>query len=111
MPDRLTCRHKVPVSGTRMMRLCGNGAEDTPIGPRCPHHAPDLPRTDHPQRTRAIISAKKLTLTRPERHELAEMLCGYSGTWSTIDEDCARRIADALEGFLIVQALLLRRQR
>ena len=65
----------------------------------------------HGQRTRAIINADKLTLDRQERHDLAELLTGHEGSWRTLDEDDARRIADALDGYLAVQALLLMRQR
>ena len=65
----------------------------------------------HGQRTRAIIAAERLTLDREERHELAAMLVGHEGTWATIAEDDARRIAEACDAFLIVQALLLQRRR
>lgn len=67
--------------------------------------------TLHPQRTRAIIAAGKLTLTQLERRDLAELLTGHTGTWSTISEDDARRIADALDAFLAIQALLLLRRQ
>ena len=66
---------------------------------------------EHGQRTRAIISAEKLTLDRDERHELAELLTGHEGSWRTISEDDARRVADVCDGFLYVQHLLLQRRR
>lgn len=65
----------------------------------------------HGQRTRAIINADKLTLDREERHDLARLLVGHEGSWRTLDEDDARRIADALDGYLAVQALLMMRSR
>lgn len=110
------CRHKVPVEGhPNQLRWCGNqqGVEEIPdLGPRCPHHSPPR-REKHPHghRIRAVIEADKLTLTRDERHELAAYLVGHEGSWSTLPEDKASRIADALKGFLVIQALfLIRRQ-
>jgi hypothetical protein len=63
------------------------------------------------QRARAIIAAERLTLDRLERHELAEFLVGHEGSWSTLSEDDARRIADALDAFVAVQWLLLQRRQ
>lgn len=104
------CQHKVPVPGTRQFRWCGvtdNVADVPGVGPRCPQHtAPKRARSETPQRVRAIISAQKLTLDDDERHELAAMLVGHEGSWSRISEKDAARVADALEGFLIIQALL-----
>ena len=62
-----------------------------------------------PQRTRAVLAAQKLSLTQQERRELAGMLVDHHGTWANLSEDDARRIADALQAFLVVQALLLLR--
>lgn len=62
------------------------------------------------QRTRAIIAAERLTLDRHERQELAEFLTGHEGSWATISEDDARRVADACDAFLAVQALLIMRR-
>jgi len=53
--------------------------------------------------------ADALTLSREERHEFAEMLVKHKGSWSNLGEAEARRIADALEGFPIVQAILYMR--
>lgn len=82
---------------------------------RCGHLVPCCPGTcdlsPHAQRTRAIVAAEKLTLTRLERQELAEFLTGHEGSWARISEDDARRVADALDAFLAVQALLLLRRR
>lgn len=114
MAEDLQCKHKVPVAGTDMMHWCGNraGVELVPdLGPRCPHHTPPAKADLHPQRTRAIIAAGKLTLDRDERRDLARMLVGHSGSWRTIEEPDARRVADALEAFLVIQALLLMRRQ
>ena len=75
--------------------------------PCCPGTCDLNPRG---QRTRAIIAAEKLTLSRAERHDLAELLTGHEGSWARISEDDARRVADALDAFLAVQALLLLRR-
>ena len=37
-------------------------------------------RTEHGQRTRAIIACQRLTLDRAERQELAEVLTGHAGS-------------------------------
>lgn len=107
----LICHHKVPISGTNMLRWCGNAAQETEVGPRCLHHSPPPTKPPHPhgQRIRAVILADALTLSREERHEFAEMLVKHKGSWSSLSESDARRIADALEGFPIVQALLFMR--
>lgn len=67
--------------------------------------------TQRAQRTRAIIAAEQLTLSRQERREFAEFLVGHTGSWRTLSEDDARRIADALSAYLAVQALLMMRRR
>lgn len=81
---------------------------------RCGHTIPCCPGTctlgPHAHRTRAIIAAQRLSLDRRERQDLAEFLTGHTGSWSTITEDDARRVADAIEAFLAVQALLLLRR-
>lgn len=64
---------------------------------------------DRPQRRRAITAAIKLTLTRDERHDLAEYLTGHEGSWSTISEEDAQRVGDALFAFLAVQWLVQQR--
>lgn len=65
-----------------------------------------------PQRTRAILLARKLTLTVGERHELAEWIVDHSGSWSRLPEPKARRLADAMDSFIAIQYLLgLRNQR
>ena len=66
---------------------------------------------EHPQRLRAILLAQRLTLDRAERHDLATMLVGHEGSWRTLSEDDARRIADALYAFAAVQHLLNERRR
>lgn len=80
---------------------------------RCGHLVPCCPGTcdlnPRGQRTRAIIAAEKLTLSRAERHDLAELLVGHAGSWHTLSEPDARRVADALDAFLAVQALLMLR--
>jgi hypothetical protein len=62
------------------------------------------------QRTRAIIAAERLTLDRAERHELAEFLVGHEGSWRSLAEDDARRIADAIDAFIGIQWLLEQRR-
>jgi hypothetical protein len=47
----------------------------------------------HPERARAITLADKLTLTRKERHELAEWMLDHTGSWATLKEPDAKRIA------------------
>lgn len=89
---------------------CGELVVDHKCGhlvPCCPGRC-DLPA--HAQRTRAIIAAERLTLDQRERRELAEFLTGHGGSWATISEPDARRVADALDAFLAVQALLLMRR-
>jgi len=95
-----------------MLKWCGRPAADTEVGPRCGQHSPP-PTGGHPhgQRIRAIINSDKLTLSREERHDLARMLVNHSGSWKTLGEPEARRIADALDSFLIIQALLLLRSQ
>lgn len=106
------CRFKVPIPGTDMFQWCGNAAERTEQGPRCPQHtAPAHEPKPHGQRTRAIINAQRLSLDRQERHDLAQMLVHHHGSWATLSEPDARRIADALDAFLIVQALILLRSK
>lgn len=106
----LICKQRVPIPGSDLMRWCGADAiEETENGPRCYHHAPPKPKHPNPQRTRAIIEAQKLSLTQQERRELAEMLVGHAGSWKSISEDDARRVADALKAYQIVQALILLR--
>lgn len=109
----MRCRHKVPVSGTDMFRWCGNAAQETAVGPRCIHHSPPEKKPPHPhgQRIRAIMLADQLTLSREERHDFAAMLVKHHGSWSSLEESDARRIGDALEGYPIMQALLLMRAR
>lgn len=104
------CTFRVPVPGTDLMRYCGGRPfEVTENGPRCYHHSPPKAPHPNPQRTRAIIEAQKLSLTQQERRELAEMLVGHAGSWKSISEDDARRVADALKAYQIVQALILLR--
>lgn len=61
---------------------------------------------DRPQRRRAITAAIALTLTRDERHDLAEYLTGHEGSWSTISEEDAQRVADAMFAYRAVQWLV-----
>lgn len=101
------------VAARRRAALCA--ACSAPVADhRCGHMVPCCPGTcdlsPHAQRTRAIIAAENLTLTRLERQDLAEFLTGHAGSWSTISEDDARRVADALDAFHAVQALLLMRR-
>lgn len=65
---------------------------------------------DHSQRARAILEAKRLTLTRAERHELADWLIDFRGSWSTLPEVGARRLADAMSAFIGIQHLLAQRR-
>lgn len=67
--------------------------------------------TDRPQRIRALTLARKMTLTDDERRELAAVLTGHEGSWRTISEEDARRVADALHAFAYVQHLLNERRR
>lgn len=62
--------------------------------------------SDRPQLRRALTACIKLTLTRDERHSLAEYLTGHEGSWSTISEEDARRVADAAFAFMAVQWLV-----
>jgi hypothetical protein len=55
--------------------------------------------------------ARKMTLTADERQELAAVLTGHEGSWRSISEDDARRVADALAAFAYVQHLLNERRR
>jgi hypothetical protein len=113
MATDLKCQHKTPrqVEGRDLFEYCGatTGVELTEVGPRCPQHAPPL-RHPHGQRIRAITAAKALTLDRRERHELAEMLVGHRGSWKNLNEKDAKRIADACDAFLAIQALLMMRR-
>lgn len=106
----LICKHRVPVPHTNLFENCGADAFDTPLGPRCHRHEPPKAPHPNPQRTRAIIECQKLSLDQQERHELAHMLVGHEGSWSTLSEDDARRIADAAQAYLVVQALVLLRR-
>lgn len=110
MPEQAVCKQKVRLPNSEMLRWCGNAAEETSIGPRCPQHSPP-PSGGHPNgyRIRAIMAADKLGLTREERHDLAEVLVKHTGSWSTLSEADARRVGDGLESFLIIQALLFLR--
>lgn len=67
--------------------------------------------TDHPQRIRALTLARKMTLSDSERQDLAEVLTGHQGSWRTISEEDARRVADALHAFAYVQHLLNERRK
>jgi hypothetical protein len=67
--------------------------------------------TAHPERGRAIFLAKKLTLSDSERRELAEWMVEHTGSWSTLKEEDAKRIADALNCFIGIQYLLARRNQ
>lgn len=60
---------------------------------------------DRPQRRRALTWCSKLKLTRDDRHALAEYITGHEGSWSTLSEPDAMRIADALRAFNAVQWL------
>jgi hypothetical protein len=62
--------------------------------------------TDRIQLRRALTISVKLTLTRAERHDLAEYLTGHEGSWTTISEDDAKRVADALFAWWAVQWLI-----
>lgn len=59
-----------------------------------------------PQLARAIIEADRLTLTRRERREYAELVVEHTGTWSTLDEPVAQRLAQALTSFIPLQYLM-----
>lgn len=112
----LVCKYKVLIVGHPNQRgWCGvtDDVEMVPdVGPRCYHHrAPGKTPHPHGMRIRAIMEADKLTLTRDERHQLAEYLVGHTGSWSRISEDDAKRVGDALHGFLVIQALLLIRRQ
>jgi len=61
--------------------------------------------------TRAVLLAKELTLTRQERHSFAELVLDRAGSWSGMPELEAARLADALSGFLPLQAILMQRPR
>jgi hypothetical protein len=50
--------------------------------------------------------ADLLTLSDRERHELAEWVVDHPGSWSKLNEPKARRLADAMDCFLGIQALL-----
>lgn len=65
--------------------------------------------TTRPQLTRAIVAAKHLTLSRHERLELTELLFDRRCSWSELTEDDCQRVADALNCYLHVQALLAMR--
>lgn len=56
-----------------------------------------------PQLRRALTWASKLNLTRDDRHALGEYLVGHEGSWVTMTEENAMRIADALRAFPAVQ--------
>lgn len=102
-------------ASTRTRAACCSSCGALVADHRCGHLVPCCPgRCDlnpRGQRTRAIIAAEKLTLSRSERHDLAELLVGHAGSWHTLSEPDARRVADALEAFLAVQALLMLRAR
>lgn len=66
--------------------------------------------SNRPQRTRAAIAADRLSLTAEERHDLAGLLVDHHGSWRHLHEQDARRVADALDAFLVVQALLMLRR-
>lgn len=61
---------------------------------------------DRPQLRRALTACIKLTLTRDERHSLAEYLTGHEGSWSSISEEDAQRVADAAFAYMAVQWLV-----
>lgn len=58
-----------------------------------------------PQLRRALTWASKLQLTRDDRLALAEYITGHEGSWRTMSEETAQRIADALQAFNAVQWL------
>lgn len=58
-----------------------------------------------PQLRRALTWSSKLGLTRQDRHALAEYLTGHEGSWTTMTEADAMRVADALRAFTAVQWL------
>jgi hypothetical protein len=58
-----------------------------------------------PQLRRALTWASKLKLTREDRHALGEYLTGHEGSWATMSDEDAMRIADALRAFNAVQWL------
>jgi hypothetical protein len=64
-----------------------------------------------PQVMRALVACRKLDLDQDERHELSEFITGHEGSWSTMSEDDARRIADALYVFREIQWLYHQRRR
>lgn len=93
-----------PSGQTEPLRCARPAVEVTDVGPRCLKHA-------HAQRTRAVILANRMTLDRDERHDFAEFLVGHHGSWTTLGEQNARRIADALEGYVAVQHILNQRRK
>lgn len=58
-----------------------------------------------PQVRRALVWSTKLGLDQDERHDLAELLTGHEGSWSTLSEEDAKRVADALQAYNAVQWL------
>lgn len=81
-----------------------------PKAPGRPYREPARPSAT-PQRTRAILAARRLSLSDVERREVAAHVVGHSGSWSTLSEDDGRRLADAFETFHVIQAQLLLRGR
>jgi hypothetical protein len=55
--------------------------------------------------------AGKLGLTRDDRLCLGEYLVGHEGSWASMSEDDAQRVADALRAFPAVQWLYADRRR
>lgn len=65
-----------------------------------------------PQRTRAIMLARAMTLTRAERMDFTELLFdARPRSWSELDELTCQRLADALTAYLAVQHILNERRR
>lgn len=58
-----------------------------------------------PELIRALVWARKLGLTDQDRHDLAAYLVGHEGSWESMSEEHAQRIADALRAFPAVQWL------
>lgn len=71
-----------------------------------PHDAVrSVSHPDRPQFRRALTWCSKLKLTDDDRHALAAYLLDHEGSWRTLSEDGARRIADSLQAFNAVQWL------
>lgn len=62
------------------------------------------------RRRKLMMLAKEMGLTRDERIELSQMILRRDITsWKQLDDDQVIRMLDALEGHLLITALLLQR--